>query len=61
MDEEFSKLSERLVELKERALLWIYAVEWIAVTATGLFCGSVVWSLMVRRRMYREVQVTRAL
>ncbi len=58
--EEFAELSEELVELKERALFWIYMVEWMAVTATALVCGFVLWTLMVRRRLYREVRITRA-
>jgi len=60
LDEEFAELSEELVDLKESALFWIYVVEWVAVTATGLVCGFVVWTLMVKRRLYREVQITRA-
>jgi len=48
-------VSERV---KRDALLWIYLVEWLAVTGTFLICGLVIWSLMVRRRMYREVSTT---
>ncbi len=50
---------EHAVGLKERALLWIYLVEWSAISATSLFAGAVVWSLMVRRRLYRAVSTTR--
>jgi hypothetical protein len=44
---------------KANALLWVYVSEWLIVTATSLICGFVVWSLMVRRRLYREVASTR--
>jgi len=30
-----------------------------AVTGTSLICGFVLWTLMVRRRLYREVVTTR--
>ncbi len=47
------------LRLKDQALLWIYAIEWFVVSGTALVCGLVVYALMVRRRMYREVFVTR--
>ena len=56
----FQGLSEESMKLKERAFFWIYLVEWLAVTGTLLFCGMVLWSLMVRRRLYRQVEITRA-
>jgi hypothetical protein len=54
------RLGERSVEAKESALFWVYTIEWLAVTGTMTLVGFVLWSLMVRRRLYREVQVTRA-
>lgn len=50
---------EDAVKLKNKSLLWVYVIEWLAVTGTGLVCGVVLWLFMVRRRMYREVSVTR--
>jgi hypothetical protein len=46
-------------ETKEAALLWVYAVEWLATTAALLFSSFVLWSLMVKRRLYRQVRTTR--
>jgi uncharacterized membrane protein len=60
MDQAFKDLSDELVELKDRALFWIYIVEWLAVSGTAIICGALVWALMVRRRLYREVRITRA-
>ena len=57
--EGFQALSEESMELKERAFFWIYFVEWLAVSGTLLICVMVLWSLMVRRRLYRQVEVTR--
>lgn len=47
------------LEARDAALFWIFLTEWLVVTATGLICGAVVWTLMVRRKLYREVKVTR--
>jgi len=58
--EVFQMLSEESMKLKERAFFWIYLVEWLAVTGTMLVCGTMLWSLMVRRRLYRQVEITRA-
>ncbi len=48
------------VELKERALTWAYLVEWLTVTSTSALSGVVIWSLMVKRRMFRPVSATRS-
>ena len=52
-------LTMRVLEAKDRALFWIFMIEWLAVTGTSMFAGFMVWTLMVRRRLYREVKVTR--
>ncbi len=46
------------MKIKDQALLYVYIVEWLAVTGTLLVSGSLVYSLMVRRSMYREVATT---
>jgi uncharacterized membrane protein len=50
---------ELALKAKQTALFWVYVIEWLAVTATLLLCGVVLWTLMVRRRLYREVSATR--
>lgn len=54
------ELQQQAVELKDRALLWVYIIEWLAVTATAMISGFVLWTVMVRRKLYREVRVTRS-
>jgi hypothetical protein len=44
---------------KKEAMLYIYAVEWLVTTGTLLFSSSIIYTLMVRRRLYREVETTR--
>jgi hypothetical protein len=46
-------------ETKRAALLWVYVIEWLVTTTTLLLTSFVLWSLMVRRRLYRQVVTTR--
>ena len=48
------------IRLKDRALLWVYVTEWCAVTGTLFTSGFFVYTLLIRRRLYKEVAVTRA-
>jgi len=62
MDELSASLKElgrEAVRLKERALMWVFLSEWFAVSATLMICGYILWSLMIRRRLYREAGMTR--
>jgi hypothetical protein len=52
-------VEERSIQLKNRALLWVYLIEWTAVTGTLMVSGSILWSVMIRRRAYRVVGTTR--
>ncbi len=47
------------VRLKNEALLWVYLVEWLAIAGTGIGCGFILWTLMVRRKSFKEVETTR--
>ena len=57
--DELDGVSERAIKLKNRALMWVYLVEWSAVTGTLMISGFILWSIMVRRRMYRTSGITR--
>ncbi len=54
-------LCERGLKARERALFWIFLVEWFVVSGTSMVSGFVLWTLMIRRRIYREVGTTRLL
>jgi hypothetical protein len=47
------------IRLKDEALMWVYISEWMVVTSVSLLTGFIVWTLMVRRRLYRYVGTTR--
>ena len=57
--EEMEGLMREALRLKDQALVWIYVIEWLTVTGVFLAAGSVLWTLMVRRMLYQEVEVTR--
>ncbi len=52
-------VSEHSGRLKKQAMLWVYLIEWSVVTGTLMICGTLVWFLMIRRRLYKEVGETR--
>lgn len=56
----FAEAEGEALELRRRALLWVYAIEWMVTTSALMISGSVLWALMVRRRLYRAVASTRA-
>jgi hypothetical protein len=57
--QEIELLREEALRLKDRALIWIYVVEWLSVTGVSMLCAFVLWSLMVKRKLYRTVSTTR--
>jgi hypothetical protein len=57
--EELDRISGLSIRLKNNALLWIYLIEWISVTGALMVSGSILWTLMVRRRAYRSIGTTR--
>jgi hypothetical protein len=53
------ELEKKAVGLQESALLWVYTIEWLVVTATCMVTGFAIYEIMIRRRFYREIQTTR--
>jgi len=58
-DEMLVDLDAEAIELKNRALLWVHLTEYSAVTGVAMISAIAIWSLMIRRRLYRRVKVTR--
>jgi hypothetical protein len=58
---EFSEVDVELLEAKNRALFWVYLIEWMAVSSTCMITGVILWTLMIRRKLYRSVSTTKAL
>jgi hypothetical protein len=61
MDEALQLIDQAMDEAqqaKDAALFWIYIAEWLITTAAILISGVVLWWLMVRRSLYREVITT---
>ena len=57
--DELASASDTIWRLRYEALMWVYVTEWLVVSGTGMVCGFIVWTLMVRRRLYRDVDATR--
>ena len=47
------------IRARDQAAFWIFLTEWAVVSGTSMMAGVLVWVLMVRRRLYREVKQTR--
>jgi len=47
------------IRAKDRALTWIFIIEWLVVSGTSMLAGAALWTLMVKRKLYREVGETR--
>ncbi len=54
-----AKISNESAKLRRKALFWVFVTEYLAVSGTSMACGVVLWTVMVRRRYYREVKTTR--
>lgn len=57
--DQLTGVEQEASRLKDRALVWVYLVEWSTTTAVLLVAGAIIWTLMVRRALYREVAVTK--
>lgn len=42
----------------DRVLFWVHVINWLIVTSTFMISGFVLWTLMVKRRLYREAGST---
>ena len=52
-------LGREALRLKNRALMWVFLIEWLVVTGTFMICSYVLWTLMVKKGLYRESGLTR--
>lgn len=55
----FRDVEEQARRMKDRAMVWVYAIEWLATTAVLMLSSFALWSLMVRRSLYQAVRTTR--
>jgi hypothetical protein len=50
---------EEAIRVRDEVAFWIFLTEWAVVLGTSMVAGVILWTLMVRRRLYREVEITR--
>jgi len=55
----FPEIEKDLAELKRRTMAWIFLSEWLIIASTSMLCGTSLWWLMIRRRLYRVIETTR--
>jgi len=56
---DLERLTQDALDMKDRAMLLVYMFQWFTVSGTSMLAGFVLWSLMVRRRLYRPMDTTR--
>lgn len=55
----FPKAEEVARREKDKALFWVYVIEWLVTSSTLFLSGALLWTLMIRRKLYREVDGTK--
>jgi len=56
---DLGRLDRDAMELKDRTMLWTYMIEWLSVGGVSGIVGWIVYEVMIRRRLYRDVGTTR--
>ncbi len=46
-------------KVKDNAMLWVYIIEWLITCSTLFVSGSLLWSIMVKRKLYHDVRTTK--
>jgi uncharacterized membrane protein len=57
--QDLERAEEVAMKVKDRTFTWIYTVEWLVLTSTSIITGVMIWSLMIRKRLYSDVSTTR--
>jgi len=57
--DEMKGVSDAAIRAKDAAFVWIYLIEWCAVTGAVFLSGYFLYYAMVRRGLYRRVRSTR--
>jgi len=55
----FVEVESLALKVKSSALWWVYSIEWLVTTSIFSISGFLLWTLMVRRRLYQAVPTTR--
>ncbi len=57
--EETEIARQMAMDLRNATLFWTYLIEWLLVTGTLGMCSTLLYTLMIKRRLYRESSATR--
>jgi len=53
------ELIKKTITLKDAVMFWVFAIQWLAVSGTSVMVGFLLWTIMVRRKLYAQVGITR--
>lgn len=53
-------LRQEVLKAKDRVLLWVYLIEYLVICGASVASGSLLWALMVRRKLYTQAGTTRS-
>ncbi len=56
--QKLDELEVKAMEVKQRALFWVYLIEWLVISGTAMIAGVFLWSVMIRRKLYHAVKTT---
>ena len=59
LDGELEDLIQKSLTLKDRAMFWIFLIQWLIVSGTTMITGFVLWTIMMKKKLYVEVGTTR--
>jgi len=59
LNTELEFLIDKSLDLKNRVMLWIFLIQWLVVSGTSMITGFLLWTIMVRKKLYMEVKTTR--
>jgi hypothetical protein len=53
------ELENKVIRWRNQALRWIHTIEWAAVSGTAILAGYLTYMVMLRRKFYRQVEITK--
>ena len=56
----YGEIGNDALKLKNQAIFWVYVIEWSVVLSSCMICGSVLYTLMIGKRLYKQAATTRA-
>ncbi len=59
MADDMGEIMKATLKVKDQVFLSIYLIEWSILMSTSMVTGVVIWTLLVRKRLYKEARSTK--